>query len=101
MLANMPGSLNQFVLVSARKSRGRPIKVPAESSVPTADDFRAVYSVAEWFVPPEDIVRQPPRILRTSCTGQKVWSSTDFAQWAFFASAIYIGLIVIIAEMRF
>jgi hypothetical protein len=54
--------------------RGRPLKVPAESSVPTADDFRAVYSVAERFVPPEDIVRQPPRILR-SCTGRfiRVW----------------------------
>jgi hypothetical protein len=55
--------------------RGRPLKVPAESSVPTADDFRAVYSVAERFVPPEDIVRQPPRIVRTSCTGRfiRVW----------------------------
>jgi len=82
--------------------RGRPLTAPAESGEsPTADDFRAVYSMAELPVPPEDIVGQPPSIVRTSCTRHKVWSYTDFAQWAFMASAIYIGLIVIIAEMRF
>jgi hypothetical protein len=81
---------------------GRPLNAPAESAESlTADDFRAVYSVAEWPVPPEDIVGQPPRVLRTSYAEHKVWSSTDFAQWVFTASAIYIALIFIIAEMRF
>jgi ABC-type branched-subunit amino acid transport system permease subunit len=85
-----------------RSSRGRPLNSPAESSdSPTADDFRAVYSVAEWPVPREDIVGQPPNIVRTNYTGHKVRSSTDLAGWAFTASAIYIGLIIIIAEMRF
>jgi hypothetical protein len=85
-----------------RSSRGKPLNAPAESSdSPTADDFRAVYSVAEWPVPREDIVGQPPNIVRTSYTGHKVRSSTDLAGWAFTASAIYIGLIFIIAEMRF
>jgi hypothetical protein len=32
--------------------RGRPSNAPAESSDPTADDFRAIYSMAEWPVPP-------------------------------------------------
>jgi hypothetical protein len=82
--------------------RGRPLNASADSGESlTADDFRAVYSVAEWPVPPEDIVGQPPRIVRTSYTEHKVWSSTDFAQWVFTASAIYIALIFIIAEMRF
>ena len=45
---------------------------PAEfGDSPTADDFRAIYSLAECPVPPEDIVGQPPE--------HKVWSSTDFA----------------------
>jgi|GEM_PF-2069048 hypothetical protein len=53
---------------------------PAEfGDSPTADDFRAIYSLAECPVPPEDIVGQPPRIVRTSHTEHKVWSSTDFA----------------------
>jgi hypothetical protein len=56
------------------------MNAPAETGdLPTADDFRAVYSIAEWPVPPEDIVGQPPRIVRTSYTEHKVWSSTDFA----------------------
>jgi hypothetical protein len=85
-----------------RNSRGRPINAPAEfGDSPTADDFRAVYSMAEWLVPPEGTVGQSPRIVRTSYTEHKVWSSTDFAQWVFTASAIYIGLIFVIAEMRF
>jgi hypothetical protein len=83
-----------------RNSRGRPLNAPAVGDSPIADDFRAVYSVAEWPVP-EDIVSQPPRIVRTSYSEHKVRSSTDLAGWAFTASAIYIGLIVIIAEMRF
>ena len=44
--------------------RGRPLNAPAESGEsPTADDFRAVYSVAEWRMPPEDIVAQPSNIV--------------------------------------
>ena len=43
---------------------GRPLNAPAETGdLPTADDFRAVYSIAEWPewpVPAEDIVGQPP-----------------------------------------
>jgi len=79
------------------------MNAPAEfgDSPPTADDFRAVNSVAECPVPPEDIVGQPPGIVRTSYTGHKVRSSTDLAGWAFTASVIYIGLIFIIAEIRF
>jgi hypothetical protein len=57
--------------------------------------------VAECPVPPEDIIGQPPGIVRTSYAEHKVWNSTDFAQWVFTASAIYIGLIIVIAEMRF
>jgi len=85
-----------------RSSRGRPLNAPAESSDSlTADDFRAVHSVAEWPLPPEDIVGQPPSIVRTSYTGHKVRRSTDLAGWVFTASVTYIGLIFIIAEMRF
>jgi hypothetical protein len=79
-----------------RSSRGRPLNVPAEfNDSPTADDFRAV--PAEWLVPPEHIVGQPPSIVRTSHTGHKVRSSTDLAGWVFTASVTYIGLIFIIA----
>ena len=63
--------------------------------------FGAVHSVAEWPLPPEDIVGQPPSIVRTSYTGHKVRRSTDLAGWVFTASVTYIGLIFIIAEMRF
>jgi hypothetical protein len=68
------------MLWRVRNSRGRPLNGPAEfGDSPTADDFRAVNSVAERPVPPEDIVGQSPRIVRTSYTEHKVWSSTDFA----------------------
>ena len=69
-----------------RSSRGRLLNAPAESiDSPAADDFRAVDSVAEWPLPPEDIVGQPPSIVRTSYTGHKVRSSTDLAAWVFTA----------------
>jgi hypothetical protein len=54
-------------MVSRTYGRGRPLNAPAESGEsPTADDFRVVYSAAEWPVPSEDIVGQPPRIVRSS-----------------------------------
>jgi hypothetical protein len=58
---------------------------PAESSdSPTADDFRAVYSVAERPAPSEDIAVQPPKIM------------TDFILLALVPTVI-VGLVFIIA----
>ena len=55
--------------------RGRPLNAPAESSdSPTADDFRAVYSVAERTS--EDIAAQPPK---TETDAERPAPSEDIA----------------------
>jgi hypothetical protein len=44
--------------------RGRPLNAPADSGDnPTADDFRAIYSLAERPAPSEDIPAQPPKVV--------------------------------------
>jgi hypothetical protein len=67
-----------------RSSPGKPLNAPAESSdSPTADDFRAVYSVAERPAPSEDIAAQPPKIM------------TDFVLLALMPTVIVVLVFII------
>ena len=91
-----------------RSSRGRPLNAPDESSdSPTADDFRAVYSVAERPASSEDIAAQPPKTVTDAerpapskdIVAQPPKIMTDFVLLALTPTVI-VGLVFIIALVR-